>query len=148
MSLGGIAIAIGATVDAEIVMVEAAHKKLEHAAPRHHARGAQHRLLAEAAREVTPAIFFSLLIIAVSFIPVFGLTGRRAALSPARVHQDLRDALGGAAVHHRGARAARLPHPGKIYAEREHPVSRDSQGVRALRARRAAQPRRPPCCSG
>jgi len=49
MSLGGIAIAIGATVDAEIVMIEAAHKKLEHAGP-----GAdRHKLLAEARKEVT-----------------------------------------------------------------------------------------------
>jgi Cu(I)/Ag(I) efflux system membrane protein CusA/SilA len=63
MSLGGIAIAIGATVDAEIVMVEAAHKKLEHAPP-DLSDEERSRLLAEAAREVTPAIFFSLLIIA------------------------------------------------------------------------------------
>jgi Cu(I)/Ag(I) efflux system membrane protein CusA/SilA len=76
MSLGGIAIAIGATVDAEIVMIEASHKKLEHAPP-----GAdRHRLLAEAAREVTPAIFFSLIIIAVAFLPVFALTGQAGRL--------------------------------------------------------------------
>src|SRR5512136_1383597 len=76
MSLGGIAIAIGATVDAEIVMIEASHKKLEHAPP-----GAdRHRLLAEAAREVTPAIFFSLIIVAVSFLPVFALTGEAGRL--------------------------------------------------------------------
>ncbi len=74
MSLGGIAIAIGATVDAEIVMIEACHKKLEHAPP---GLGAKERaaLLAEAAKEVTPAIFFSLLIIAASFIP--GLRAER-----------------------------------------------------------------------
>src|SRR6187551_3724034 len=59
MSLGGIAIAIGATVDAQIVMIEAGHKKLEHASP-----GAdRRRILIDAAKEVTPAIFFSLLII-------------------------------------------------------------------------------------
>ena len=76
MSLGGIAIAIGATVDAEIVMIEASHKKLEHAGP-----GAdRHKLLAEAAREVTPAIFFSLLIIAVAFLPGFSLTGQAGRL--------------------------------------------------------------------
>src|SRR4030095_88905 len=71
MSLGGIAIAIGATVDAEIVMIAASHKKLEH-----DPHGADRRKrLAEAAREVTPAIFFSLLIIAIAFLPVFGLSG-------------------------------------------------------------------------
>ena len=76
MSLGGIAIAIGATVDAEIVMIEASHKKLEHAPP-----GADRQpLLAEAAREVTPALFFSLLIIAVAFLPVFTLTGQAGRL--------------------------------------------------------------------
>src|SRR5690606_8724764 len=62
MSLGGIAIAIGATVDAEIVMVEACHKKLENAPPNLSPKQ-RAKLLAEAAREVTPAIFFSLVII-------------------------------------------------------------------------------------
>ncbi|HXU80505.1 MAG TPA: efflux RND transporter permease subunit, partial [Polyangia bacterium] len=76
MSLGGIAIAIGATVDAEIVMIEASHKKLEHAGP-----GAdRHKLLAEAAKEVTPAIFFSLLVIAVAFLPVFTLVDQEGRL--------------------------------------------------------------------
>ncbi len=79
MSLGGIAIAIGATVDAEIVMVEAAHRALERA-PKDLSEEARRKLLAEAASEVTPAIFFSLLIIAVSFLPVFGLTGQAGRL--------------------------------------------------------------------
>ncbi len=79
MSLGGIAIAIGATVDAEIVMVEAAHRALERA-PKDLPEEARRKLLADAAREVTPAIFFSLLIIAVSFLPVFGLTGQAGRL--------------------------------------------------------------------
>src|SRR5207237_4857902 len=79
MSLGGIAIAIGATVDAEIVMIEASHKKLEHAGPDLDP-AERHRLLAEAAREVTPAIFFSLLIIAVAFLPIFTLTGQAGRL--------------------------------------------------------------------
>ena len=76
MSLGGIAIAIGATVDAEIVMIEACHKRLERAPP-----GVSRRaLLSQAAGEVTPAIFFSLLIVAVSFVPVFALTGEAGRL--------------------------------------------------------------------
>ena len=77
MSLGGIAIAIGATVDAEIVMIEAGHKKLEHAAA---GRRSPHACSIEAAKEVTPAIFFSLLIIAVAFLPVFTLTGQAGRL--------------------------------------------------------------------
>ena len=79
MSLGGIAIAIGATVDAEIVMIEACHKKLEHAPPDLDSRS-RAKLLHEAAKEVTPAIFFSLVIIALSFVPVFGLNGQGGRL--------------------------------------------------------------------
>jgi Cu(I)/Ag(I) efflux system membrane protein CusA/SilA len=76
LSLGGIAIAIGATVDAEIVTIEASHRKLAAAGP-----GAdREKLLAEASREVTPAIFFSLLVIAVAFLPVFALTGQAGQL--------------------------------------------------------------------
>ena len=69
MSLGGIAIAIGAMIDAAIVMIENAHKHLERAEP------GQSRVavLIEAASEVGPALFFSLLIITVSFMPIFTL---------------------------------------------------------------------------
>src|SRR4029078_4557122 len=58
---------------------EACHKKLEHAPPGL-SRKERAKLLADAAKEVTPAIFFSLLIIAVSFIPVFGLSGQAGRL--------------------------------------------------------------------
>ncbi|WP_424138119.1 efflux RND transporter permease subunit [Roseomonas chloroacetimidivorans] len=69
MSLGGIAIALGAMVDAAIVMIENAHKRLEQAEP-----GAPRvQVLTEAAVEVGPALFFSLAIITVSFLPVFTL---------------------------------------------------------------------------
>jgi copper/silver efflux system protein len=69
MSLGGIAIAIGAMVDAAIVMIENAHKHLERAPP-----GAPRlQIIIDACREVGPALFFSLLIITVSFLPVFTL---------------------------------------------------------------------------
>ncbi|HSO41449.1 MAG TPA: efflux RND transporter permease subunit, partial [Rhodospirillales bacterium] len=68
MSLGGITIAIGAMVDAAIVMIESLHRKLEHGHPKGEERW---RLVREAASEVGPALFFSLLIITVSFIPVF-----------------------------------------------------------------------------
>jgi copper/silver efflux system protein len=76
MSLGGIAIAIGAMVDAAVVMVENAHKKLERAGP----GGQRAALIAEAAAEVGPALFFSLLIITVSFLPVFALQAQEGRL--------------------------------------------------------------------
>ncbi|MFN8652552.1 MAG: CusA/CzcA family heavy metal efflux RND transporter [Gemmatimonadales bacterium] len=93
MSLGGIAIAIGAMIDAAIVMIENMHKHLERAAI---ARGAdpaatsfetsgltaeeRWQVVSRAAREVGPALFFSLLIITVSFLPVFTLEGQEGRL--------------------------------------------------------------------
>ncbi|HYR42310.1 MAG TPA: efflux RND transporter permease subunit, partial [Terriglobia bacterium] len=72
MSLGGIAIAIGAMVDASIVVVEQTHKKLEHweAEGRH---GSAHRVIIDAVKEVGGPSFFSLLVIAVAFMPIFAL---------------------------------------------------------------------------
>ena len=83
MSLGGIAIAIGAMVDGAIVMIENAHKHLEHSADRKGRALALHErwvAVAEAAREVGPALFFSLLIITVSFLPVFTLEAQEGRL--------------------------------------------------------------------
>ncbi|MCK6569960.1 efflux RND transporter permease subunit [Myxococcota bacterium] len=76
MSLGGIAIAIGAMVDACVVLVENAHKRLEHAPPDADRRA----VLVAAAREVGRPIFFSLLLITVSFLPVFALEGQGGRL--------------------------------------------------------------------
>jgi Cu(I)/Ag(I) efflux system membrane protein CusA/SilA len=76
MSLGGIAIAIGAMVDAAIVMIENAHKRLERAPPGKPRR----EILVEAAVEVGPALFFSLLIITVSFLPIFALEAQEGRL--------------------------------------------------------------------
>ncbi len=91
MSLGGIAIAIGAMVDAAIVMIENAHKKLE--AWRHAQRAPadpkrppepppeeRWKLIVEASVEVGPALFFSLLIITLSFVPVFALEAQAGRL--------------------------------------------------------------------
>jgi Cu(I)/Ag(I) efflux system membrane protein CusA/SilA len=84
MSLGGIAIAIGAMVDAAVVMIENAHKKLEawqHAHPGQELVGPERwRVITEAAEEVGPALFFSLLIITLSFIPVFTLEAQEGRL--------------------------------------------------------------------
>lgn len=74
MSLGGIAIAIGAMVDASIVMVENAHRKLSDM-PDSVGSKARNAALLQSAKEVGPGLFFSLLIITVSFLPVFALTG-------------------------------------------------------------------------
>jgi Cu(I)/Ag(I) efflux system membrane protein CusA/SilA len=76
MSLGGIAIAIGAMVDAAIVMIENAHKRLERAPP----GKPRNEVLIEAAVEVGPALFFSLLIITVSFLPIFALEAQEGRL--------------------------------------------------------------------
>ncbi len=97
MSLGGIAIAIGAMIDAAIVMIENMHKHLERAVdaklrdagqPTSEASyrtsvlspGERWQIVGDAAREVGPALFFSLLIITVSFIPVFSLEGQEGRL--------------------------------------------------------------------
>ncbi len=84
MSLGGIAIAIGAMVDAAVVMIENAHKHIErwrHAHPGVDLKGDdQWRVIGDAAAEVGPALFFSLLIITLSFIPVFTLEAQEGRL--------------------------------------------------------------------
>ena len=96
MSLGGIAIAIGAMVDAAIVMIENAHKRLEHLPPNatRHDRAAT---MIRACKEVGPALFYSLLIITVSFLPVFTLEGQEGRLfSPLAFTKTF--AMAGAAI--------------------------------------------------
>jgi Cu(I)/Ag(I) efflux system membrane protein CusA/SilA len=84
MSLGGIAIAIGVMVDAAVVMIENAHKHLEawnHRHPGEKLEGAAHwKVIEQAAAEVGPALFFSLLLIVLSFIPVFALEAQEGKL--------------------------------------------------------------------
>jgi Cu(I)/Ag(I) efflux system membrane protein CusA/SilA len=76
MSLGGIAIAIGAMVDAAIVMIENSHKHIERAPP----DAPRLQLIIDACKEVGPALFFSLLIITVSFLPVFTLESQEGRM--------------------------------------------------------------------
>lgn len=76
MSLGGIAIAIGAMVDAAIIMIENAHKHIEH----DKGKTEHWTLISKAAKEVGPALFYSLLVITVSFIPVFTLQQQEGRL--------------------------------------------------------------------
>ncbi len=79
MSLGGIAIAIGAMIDAAIVMIENAHKHIEH--EKENGGDKDHwRIILDASKEVGPALFFSLLIITVSFVPVFTLQAQEGRL--------------------------------------------------------------------
>lgn len=84
MSLGGIAIAIGAMVDAAVVMIENAHKHLEHWHHNHPDKiletETRWRIIGDSATEVGPALFFSLLIITLSFIPVFTLEAQEGRL--------------------------------------------------------------------
>ena len=84
MSLGGIAIAIGAMVDAAVVMIENAHKHLERWNEEHPGEQlqgeARWQVIGDAASEVGPALFFSLLIITLSFIPVFTLEAQEGRL--------------------------------------------------------------------
>ena len=76
MSLGGIAIAVGAMIDAAIVMIENAHKHLERAPP----GKPRVEILIEAASQVGPALFFSLLVITVSFLPIFTLESQEGRM--------------------------------------------------------------------
>lgn len=78
MSLSGIAIAIGAMVDASIIMVENAHKKLEEW--KEESKGSRLDIIVDAAKEVGPSLFFSLLVITVGFLPVFTLEAQAGRL--------------------------------------------------------------------
>jgi Cu(I)/Ag(I) efflux system membrane protein CusA/SilA len=84
LSLGGIAIAVGAMVDAAVVMIENAHKHLEHWERDHPGeemkRAERWRVITDAAAEVGPALFLSLLIITFSFLPIFTLEGQEGRL--------------------------------------------------------------------
>jgi Cu(I)/Ag(I) efflux system membrane protein CusA/SilA len=121
MSLGGIAISAGAMVDAAIVMIENAHKHLERARPGE----ARVEILIKAAREVGPALFFSLLVITVSFLPVFTLEGQEGRLFKPLVYTHT-FALGAAAI----LSVTLVPVlmilfvRGRILPERKNPVNR------------------------
>ncbi|MEQ8514637.1 MAG: CusA/CzcA family heavy metal efflux RND transporter [Chromatocurvus sp.] len=80
MSLGGIAIAIGAMVDATVVMLENVHKHLEREPEARHDPARRWRIVGNAAVEVGPALFFSLLIIALSFTPIFAPEGQEGRM--------------------------------------------------------------------
>ena len=121
MSLGGIAIAIGAMVDAAIVLVENAHKHLESAPP-----GADRtRVVIEAAKEVGPPIFFSLLIITVAFLPIFALNGQAGRLfKPLAFTKTFAMAFAALVSVTLAPALMTFFVRGRIRHEHEHPVSR------------------------
>lgn len=121
MSLGGIAIAIGAMVDASIVLVENAHKKLEKPT----AASNRKEVIISAAKEVGPAIFYSLLIITIAFLPIFALTGQGGRLFKPLAYTKTFAMFFAAVVSVTLAPALMtLLIKGKIRRESEHPVSR------------------------
>jgi Cu(I)/Ag(I) efflux system membrane protein CusA/SilA len=121
MSLGGIAISVGAMVDAAIVMIENAHKRLERAGPDE----SRTEILIKAAKEVGPALFFSLLVITVSFLPVFTLEEQEGRMFKPLVYTHT-FALGAAAL----LSVTLVPVlmvlfvRGKIIPEQKNPVNR------------------------
>jgi Cu(I)/Ag(I) efflux system membrane protein CusA/SilA len=121
MSLGGIAISVGAMVDAAIVMIENAHKRLERAPP----GGSRIATLERAAVEVGPALFFSLLVLTVSFLPVFTLEEQEGRLFKPLVYTHTL-ALAGAALLSITLVPAlmKLFVRGRIMPERRNPLNR------------------------
>jgi Cu(I)/Ag(I) efflux system membrane protein CusA/SilA len=126
MSLGGLAIAIGAMVDAAIVLVENAHKHLESAPP-----GAdRNRVLIAAAKEVGPPIFFSLLVITVAFLPIFALNGQAGRLfKPLAYTKTFAMAFAALVSITLAPALMSVFVRGRIRHEKDHPVSRAVIGV-------------------
>ncbi|MBI1927432.1 CusA/CzcA family heavy metal efflux RND transporter [Candidatus Poribacteria bacterium] len=122
MSLGGIAIAIGAMVDASIVMVENVHKMIEHEGER---RRDIWEIITESSKQVGPSLFFSLMIVAVSFLPVFTLQAQEGRLfSPLAFTKGY--AMGAGAILAITLVPVLMGYliRGKIKAEEKNPVNR------------------------
>ena len=124
MSLSGIAISIGILVDQAIVMVEnATHHLTAHFGPGKRIEGDTREIVIRACRTVGRPIFFSVMIILLSFIPVFALTRpRRQDVPPAGLHQELRHDRRGGDLDHAGAGADPQLHQGPP-AERERKLA-------------------------
>ncbi|HEY3325880.1 MAG TPA: efflux RND transporter permease subunit [Novimethylophilus sp.] len=121
MSLGGIAIAIGAMVDAAIVMIENAHKHIERAPP----DTPRIQLMIDSCKEVGPALFFSLLIITVSFLPVFTLESQEGRMFQPLAYTKTFSMAGAALLSVTLVPVLMLLFVrGKIMPERRNPVNR------------------------
>jgi Cu(I)/Ag(I) efflux system membrane protein CusA/SilA len=142
MSLGGIIVAIGDMVDAAIVMVDNAHKRLEEW-ERDGRRGERLHVLIDSAKEVGPPIFASVLVIAISFIPVFVLEAQEGRMfRPLAWTNSLAIAM--CAVLAITLVPACLPTfiRGKVFSEQKHPVSRSLQWLYAPALRMALRYRK------
>ena len=121
MSLGGIAIAIGAMVDASIVLVENAHKRLEKAPP----DVSRKEVIIAGAKEVGPSIFYALLIITIGFLPIFALTGQGGRLFRPLAFTKTFAMFFAAIVSITLVPALMVTFlRGKVHPETKHPVSR------------------------
>src|SRR3546814_218334 len=121
MSLGGIAISIGVMVDAAIVMIENAHKHIE----RSDGSRSRAQLIIDACREVGPALFFSLMIITVSFLPVFALEAQEGRLFKPLAFTKTFAMAGGALLSVTLVPVLMLLFVrGRIVAEQKNPVNR------------------------
>lgn len=125
MSLGGIALAIGAMVDAGIILVENAHKKFEGRNTNDIEEGERKRLITDAMVEMGKPLFFSLLVITVSFLPIFALEGREGRLfKPLAFTKTFSMAWAALLAVTLTPALAILFLKGKFLAEDDHPVSR------------------------
>lgn len=121
MSLGGIAIAIGAMVDATIVLVENAHKRIERARPDVN----RIEVIIASAKEVGPSIFYSLLIITIAFLPIFSLTGQSGRLfKPLAYTKTFAMFFAAVASVTLAPALMTIFIRGKIHPESKHPVSK------------------------
>jgi Cu(I)/Ag(I) efflux system membrane protein CusA/SilA len=126
MSLGGIAIAIGAMVDEAVVMIENVHKKLEHAPP----DADRKELIIQACKEIGRPLFFSLMVITVSFLPVFTLEGQAGRLFKPLAYTKTFSMFAAALLSITLAPALMLLlAPKHIVPETRHPISRSLQRI-------------------
>ncbi|MSR64485.1 MAG: efflux RND transporter permease subunit [Verrucomicrobiae bacterium] len=129
MSLGGIAIAIGAMVDQALVMVENVHKKLEHA-PASLDRAARREIIIAACKQLGKPLFFSLLIITVSFMPVFTLEAQEGRLfKPLAYTKTFSIAMAALLSITLGPALIVLLTGKKVIPENRHPISRLLQRI-------------------
>jgi Cu(I)/Ag(I) efflux system membrane protein CusA/SilA len=124
MSIGGIVVAVGDMVDASIVMVDNAHRRLEEW-ERGGRKGPRERVLVESAKEVGPPIFASLLVIAIAFMPVFTLEGQEGRLfKPLALTKNLSIVMSAALAVTLIPALLPVLVRGRIVPERRNPVSR------------------------